>query len=104
MSEFIINDYTLQNEAKEIAAMAILEAKEYGSDPIEMMEQACDGHEWVIYTYKAIKLCAECNTDDGEQYLDDCGIDQFASFADHATKLSYATLLGACHEAYAEIV
>jgi hypothetical protein len=103
MSEFIINDYTLQNEAIEIAKQGIREEREFGVPALEYVQQACDGHEWVIYTYKAIKLCAECNTDEGEQYLDDCGLDQFDSFGDHATKLAYATMLGACQAALCEL-
>jgi hypothetical protein len=103
MNDFKINDYLIREKAKEIAADALLEATEYGSDPHDLMHEICDGHEWVIYTYKAIKLCAECDTSDGEQYLEDLGIDQFDSFADHATKLAFATLLGACHSAYAEL-
>ena len=103
MTDFRINDYILRQEAKEIAAAALLEQKEYGTDAGEMLNQMCDGHEWVIHTYKAIILCAECDTNEGEDYLDDIGYEKFDSFANHATQLAYATLLGACHEAYAEL-
>ena len=102
MSEFKINDYILSQEAKEIITQGIIEEKEYGVPALEYAQQACDGHEWVIYTYKAILLCAECDTSAGEDYFEDCGI-EFSSFGDHATKLAYATLLNACNEYYCEI-
>lgn len=108
MKDFRINDYTLNQEAKEIAAAAMREEKEYGTDAEQMLHEMCEGHQWVIYTKKAFMLCAECDTSEGEDYLDDYG---FATFGDygfesvgaHATKLAYATLLSACREAYAEL-
>lgn len=103
MTDFKINNYILQQEAKEIAAAALLEQKEYGTDAQEMLNQMCDGHEWVIHTYKAIILCAECDTGEGEDYLDDIGYEQFDSFANHATQLAYATLLGEAHKQLAEL-
>ena len=92
MNEFKINDYLLKEEANSIACDAIQEQKEHGTDAEEYIWQTIDGHQWVIYTYKAIKLCAECDTNGGEQWLDDCGYEKFESFGDHATKLAYATL------------
>jgi len=102
MSEFKINDYILSQEAKEIITQGIIEEKEYGVPALESVQQSCDGHEWVIYTYKAILLCAECDTSAGEDYFEAFGI-EFSSFGDHATKLAYATLLNACNEYYCAI-
>jgi len=102
MSEFKINDYILEQEAKEIITQGIIEEKEYGVPALEYAQQACDGHQWVIYTYKAILLCAECDTSAGEEYLEDFG-KEFSSFGEHATKLAYATLLNACHETHAAL-
>jgi len=92
MNEFKISDYILNEEAKAIACDAVEEQKKYGTDAEDYICQTVDGHAWVVYTYKAIKLCAECNTDEGEQWLDDCGYEKFKSFGDHATQLAYATL------------
>jgi len=104
MTEFKINDYLLKQEAIEITKQSIREEQEFGFPALEYINQACDGHPWVIYTYKAIMLCAECDTSEGEEYLEDCGIESFESFGDHATKLAYATLLGACQSALCELV
>ena len=103
MSEFQINDYILKQEAKEIIAQGIIEEKEYGVPALEYAQQACDGHEWVIYTYKAMMLCAECDISGGEAYLDDLGMTEFDDLAHHASQVAFATLLGVCHEAYAEL-
>jgi hypothetical protein len=102
MSEFKISQYLLRQEAKRIVEDAIEEESEFDVPALETVQQSCDGHQWVIYTYKAILLCAECDTSAGEDYFEDCGI-EFNSFGDHATKLAYATLLNACNEYYCEI-
>lgn len=91
----ITNQYELQQEAKEIAIMAKLEEKEYGMEPSDYIHQACDGHQSVIYTYKAGLLCLECDRDDGEQYLEDNEF-QAISYQDHVTKLAYAILMSEC--------
>lgn len=102
MSEFKIDDYMICQESKEIITQGIIEEKEYGLPALEYAQQACDGHQWVIYTYKAILLCAECDTSAGEDYLEDCGR-EFSSFSEHATALAYATLLNACINFYHSI-
>ena len=103
MSEFKINDFILRTEAEDIARQAMREVQEYGGDVHEFMHQTCDGHEWIIYTYKALLLCAECDTSEGEQYLEDMGMGGFDDLTTRATRVAFATLLGACHEAYARL-
>lgn len=95
MSEFKIDQYLLRQEAKRIVEDAIAEESEFDVPALETVQQSCDGHQWVIYTYKAILLCAECDTSEGEEWLDDVG-SEYSSFGDHAAKLAYATLLMAC--------
>ena len=95
----INNQHELEQEAKEIAKMAMLEEREYGTDPIDYIHQLCDGHECVIYTYKAGLLCLECDRQDGENYLEDMGY-KFTDYADHVTKLAYAILAVAAMNAF----
>lgn len=95
MSEFKIDQYLLRQEAKRIVEDAIAEESEFDVPALETVQQSCDGHQWVIYTYKAILLCAECDTSEGEEWLDDVS-SEYTSFGDHAAKLAYATLLAAC--------
>jgi len=99
----INNQYELEQEAKEIAKMAMIEKREFGTDPSDYIHQACDGHECVIYTYKAGLLCLECDTHDGENYLEDMGC-EFNDYADHVTKLAYATLAVAAMNAFYDLI
>jgi len=96
MSDFVINDYFLHQEARAIVDEILSQADE-GQDIEELIWQAVDGHEWVIYTYKALKLCAECNTTDGEAMLEDAG-QNFTSLSDHVTAVAYWTLYVACRD------
>ena len=94
MSEFVINDYLLHQEASAIVE-DILTRLEEGDDVIDLIHQVCDEHEWVIYTYKALKMCAECNTGEGEQFLYDTG-QKFDDIGKHAVAVAYWTLYQAC--------
>jgi len=96
MSEFVINDYLLHQEARAIVE-EILSQTDEGQDIHDMIWQVVDGHEWVIYTYKALKLCAECNTGEGKALLEDTG-QTFTSLSDHATAVAHWTLYAACRD------
>jgi len=96
MSDFVINDYLLNQKAREIVDEILSQADE-GQDIHDMIWQAVDGHEWVIHTYKAMKLCAECNTGEGEAMLEYTG-QTFTSLSDHATAVAHWTLCAACRD------
>jgi len=96
MSEFVINDYLLHQEARAIVD-EILSQTDEGQDIYDMICQTIDGHEWAIYTYKALKLCAECNTGEGEALLEHTG-HAFIRLSDHATAVAYWTLYAACRD------
>lgn len=98
----IKNQYELEQEAKEIAKMAMIEQREFGTDPSDYINQACDGHESVIYTYKAGLLCLECDRDNAEYQLEEIDY-QAASYADYVTKLAYAILFDACMTAFYDL-
>ena len=90
MTDFKINNYELQQEAKRLAQECFNEGDEGGNDPNEYLWQTCDGHEWAIYTYKALLLCAECDTSEGEDYLNGLGM-EYNSLAEHACAVAFAT-------------
>ena len=90
----ISNQYQLEQEAKSIAKMAMAEQREYGTDAADYIHQVCDGHESVIYTYKAGLLCLECDRDNAEYHLEEIDY-QFTSYADYVTRLAYAILFDA---------
>ena len=95
MSDFVINDYILNQESRAIVDEILSQADE-GQDIEELIWQAVDGHGWVIYTYKALRLCAEWNTEEGEIRLEDTG-QTFSNISEHATAVAYWTLWAACY-------
>ena len=70
----------------------------------EFIHQSCDGHEISIYYYKAIEFCAEQDTSDGEQWLEDCEslVVQGDTFGPIACRIAFATLLVECERILAE--
>lgn len=84
MSDFQINDHLLTKEcdaiAKEIFDNVLAEnpdsePEDLREDMFDRAHETADGHEWVIYNYKALVLCAHCDTSDGEDFIDDIGFE-----------------------------
>lgn len=103
MTDFTINNYVLEQEAKRLAQECFDAGDTHGEDPNEYLWQLCDGHEWVIYTYKALMLCAECDTSEGDQYAFESGLLEFDSIGEHACIVAFATLYCAAMDALATI-
>lgn len=83
MSDFQMSDYILQTECDQLAQDIFDEimAENPGEEPEQLRDEmqdrtheTADGHEWVIYNYKALMICAHCNTDNGEDFLTDTGL------------------------------
>lgn len=102
MTDFKINNYELQQEAKRLAQECFDEVDTNGEDPSEYLWQTCDGHEWVIYTYKALLLCAECDTSEGEEYMASLGR-ELNSLSEHASEVAFGTLYCAAMDALEEL-
>ena len=105
MSTFKINDHILNEEADELAREIFEEYRlnnpddfdpeHWLSDMQERAHECADGHSWVIYTHKAVLLCANCDTTLGEEFLDDCGgVEVGDTFGGIATKIAYGELRG----------
>ena len=103
MSDFQINDHILQQECMGIASDAYGEAIENGGcdrddiDAIreaasEHIDQTCDGHQWCIYNYQALKVCAECNVSDGEEFLEAIGLPEDVTIYKLASVIVYGEL------------
>ena len=103
MSEFQINDRILDREAYSLAEEIFkefrgehepdFEPEDFRWDMGDRAHEVADGHSWVIYTYKAIMLCAHCNTDAGEETLYDTGgIAKTDDFGSIASKIAYEEL------------
>ena len=70
----------------------------------EFLHESCDGHEVSIYYHKAITFCSEQDTDDGEDWLEDCGciVQQGDTFGAIACRIAFATLLCECERILTE--
>ena len=83
MSDVINYEHWLRQQAKGIALAAWEEVGEEWPDSDDVdhraetardyIHESCDGHEAAIYIYRAWQVCANVNTSDGEQFLEDCG-------------------------------
>jgi hypothetical protein len=93
----------LYKEAKAIVSDAIDQVGNDRDDLEEFIHQSVDGHEVCIYYGKAIDFCATQNTDEGEQWVEDCGGMQAGdTFGGIACRIAYGTILCACMEVLEE--
>lgn len=99
----MLNLYT---EARAIAQEAWNESEHDEETAREYIFQTCDGHELAIYYHKAIDFCADQDTSDGEQWLEDCGslVQDGDTFGGIACRIAFATLLCASESALSEII
>ena len=95
----------LYNEAHAIAAEALHECDGDFDAARDFIHQTCDMHEVVIYYHKAIQFCADHDTSDGEQWLEDCGgiAQPGDTFGQIACRIAFATLLVASESALSEL-
>ena len=98
----ISNQYELEQEAIRIAKEAIEAQAKHGQDASEYMHETCDGHESVIWTYKAGLMCLECDRDNAEYQLEEAGY-QFTDYSDYVTTLAYTILFDACMTAFYDL-
>ena len=86
-----INDYLLDEMAQEYAT-EIMEEIEDGDEPTDRAHEYADGSQWVIYYHKAHELCANCNTDNGEMFLEDIGTPDEVTYNKLATIIAYGEI------------
>jgi hypothetical protein len=59
----------------------------------------------VIYTYRAIQLCSDCDTTRGEEFLDDIGgVEKGDTFGGIASKIAYGEIRRRVEEELDELV
>ena len=92
-----MNDYILDKEAEDLAQMALNEMISQNEDEDwarDYVYETVDCHEYVIYYYQAHQVCQNCNTDDGEAWLEDCGGFMAGDTYDSmATKIAFGELM-----------
>ena len=73
ISDTIKSDYQLDQYAASIADDIAAEIKEFGGEAYDMAHEHADGSQHVIYYYKAHAICQNCDTENGEAFLEDIG-------------------------------
>ena len=114
MSEFQISDYMLATECKVLAQdifadiMADARDDETPEDMRDAMtdraHETADGHQWVIYHHKALMICAHCNVDRGEQFLEDVGLPETPTLNSIASLIVYGEMLARIEDALSELI
>lgn len=90
--EMTINDYMLDQYAASIADEILRECDGDRDHAMDLAHQHADGSEWAIYYSKAHELCENCNTDNGEQFYEDCGPWDDITYDKIATIIAYGEL------------
>ena len=95
----------LYKEARSIALEAWEETDKDRDESQDFIHQSCDSRDFVIYYGKAIQFCADWDTRDGEEWLEDCGgiVQEGDSFGQIASRIAFATLYCAATECLNEI-
>ncbi len=107
MTDDRITDYALTKECEALAAEIFdavkaehidpeapwdFDPEDYRDEMDDRAHEAADGHQWVIYTHYALSICAHCNTDAGEAFLEDVEPSQPITFGGLATQIAYGEM------------
>jgi hypothetical protein len=87
-----INDYTLNEYAADIADEILRECDGDRDRALDLAHEHADGSEWAIFYHKAHELCQNCNTDNGEQFYEDCGPWEDLTYNGIASIIAYGEL------------
>lgn len=98
-----MNDAILDKIAAEYAADIMRECNDYGGSYYDMAHEYADGSEHVIYYSKAHAICQNCDTSNGEQFLEDNGNPETVTYDTLATAIAYGELLARINAAIDEI-
>ena len=84
-------------EIREIVAQAFEDAAEYQREPNEVLWETLDGHEWVIYTYKARQVLAR--SDNSDYAIENFGIETATDGSGlNWSALAFGAMYGDCME------
>ena len=73
MSDTIKSDYDLDQYAAAAARDIMEEVKQYGGEPYILLSEHANDCEYVIYYHHAHAICQNCNVENGEAFLEECG-------------------------------
>jgi hypothetical protein len=107
MSDDIIKtDYALQQYC-EAAARDIFDEADDKTDTDAMFDRAHENADWcehVIYYHRALQICANCNTDQGEEFLQEAGMPETVTFNGLATIIAYGEIRARIEVALQELI
>ena len=86
-----INDFVLDEIAKDYADV-IFDLVDDIDDGCDLSHQYADDCEWVIYTHKAHLLCLNCNTDNGQDFVNDCYAGKAMTYDEMGSAYAYGEL------------
>jgi hypothetical protein len=89
---FEINEYEFDTECKRLAQEALEQTENDQNAAIDLANEYADSHEWVIYHYKALRICVECNVDQGESFLEDIGMPENVTLNSLASLIVYGEM------------
>lgn len=78
--------------------------EDYRDDMMDRVHETVDGHEWIIYHYRAHQICAECDTDEGEQFLEDCGMPETPTYDGLASIIAFGEMRARVEAAIDELI
>ena len=88
-----MNDYKLDEIAKSYAKDIVAEVKECGGDAYDLAHEMVDGCGHVIYCANAHVICQNCDTSNGEAFLEELGAPENPTYDRLATLIAYGELL-----------
>tara|TARA_R110002153_G_scaffold61564_1_gene166063 strand:+ start:221 stop:1087 length:867 start_codon:yes stop_codon:yes gene_type:complete len=94
------SDFNLDAYATDIAVDIFTDHCLDRDEAFDIAWQPVDGSEWIIYHAKSHEICANCNTDQGEQFIEDTGGFPVGSTYDSmASLIAYSELMARVNEA-----
>jgi hypothetical protein len=88
-----MQDYQLTEYCRDIAEEIMRDAVDFQT-ALDWASEAADSSEYVIYFSKAHALCHNCNTENGEHFLDDLGAPEGGwSYDGMACAIAYGEIL-----------
>ena len=88
----MLNDYKLDEYAKSYAKEILEEVSNHGGDEYDLAHEFVDSSPWVIYYHKAHQICQNCNTENGEAFLEDVGSPAPVTYNSLAVTIAYGEL------------
>jgi len=101
-------DKECEDIAREIASEIELDEGEtladYRDEMADRASETIDGHQWVIYHYKSLKICADLHTDEGEEFLEEFGMPETPTIYNLASTIVYGQMRYQVEQAIDELI